>query len=842
MEFFEKRTKRFPKIYGYTEPYPEYEGLIKVGFTTRDVAKRMKEHYPTKGPEGIKKYKVLYEESSMRDDGSFFKDFEVHKKLESAGLERCGSNNEWFRCSVEELKAAVIAVKENRSMNIERIKNFSMRPEQKEAVKQTKNYFQNIKKSERKIPHFLWNCKMRFGKTFTAYKLAQEMNWSKVLILSFKTAVTDSWKNNLMTHKDFESWEFINGKTESVKDIEVGKSFACFASFQDFLGKSKSGGIKLKNEWAHDIDWDCIILDEYHYGAWNENSKGILNTDEKIIEQEQKGIEKEEGYKDYQNIWNEEISPLKTKHYLYLSGTPFRAIQSGEFIEEQIFNWTYSDEQEAKEEWTGEDNPYESMPRMVMLTYQMPESITQITDKGEFDEFNLNEFFKAHGEDTDAVFKHENYVQQWLDLIRGNGLKNTYASLKLGSQKQLFPFQEARIRNLINHTFWFLPSVASCYAMKNLMMQRGNSFYREYEIIVCAGTQAGIGPAALEPVRKAMKDPLTSKSITLSCGKLNTGVTVRPWTGVFMLRNLSAPETYFQTAFRAQSSWTMDVENKPNESEILKKECYVFDFAPNRALKLISDFSVSLDLRQNSQEEKVEEFIRFLPVLCFDGSSMKRINAEEVIDFGMIGTSGSQLAKKFESARLVQVDDITLTRLMKETSALETIMKIEGFRNLNNDIELIINKSKKINELKKKSGEIDLNNQQKKTLSKEEKERKSLRKKVQEKLQKFATRIPVFMYLTDYREETLKDVITQIESGLFKRVTSLSVKDFELLVSVGLFNSTLMNSAIFSFKRYENASLQYEGLTKHKLKKYGLYDTIISAEEFHRNHEDDNDK
>tara|TARA_X000000368_G_scaffold418262_1_gene417293 strand:- start:92 stop:2590 length:2499 start_codon:yes stop_codon:yes gene_type:complete len=832
MKFFEERTKSSPKIYGYTEPNPGYKGLIKVGFTTRPVSERMKEHYPTKGPEGIEKYKVLYEESSMRDDGSFFKDYEVHKKLESAGIERCGSNNEWFRCSVAQLKAAVIAVKDNKSMNIERIKNFSMRPEQKKAVKETKNYFKNIKQLERKIPHFLWNCKMRFGKTFTAYKLAQEMNWSKVLILSFKTAVTDSWKNNLMTHKDFESWEFINGKTESIKDIEDGKPFACFASFQDFLGKSKSGGIKLKNEWAHNIEWDCIILDEYHYGAWNENSKGILTSDEKIIEQEEKGIEKEEGYKDYQNIWNEEISPLNTKHYLYLSGTPFRAIQSGEFIEEQIFNWTYSDEQEAKEEWSGDDNPYESMPRMVMLTYQMPEGITQITDDGEFDQFNLNEFFKADGEGNEAVFKHENYVQQWLDLIRGYGLKNTYASLKLGSQKQFFPFQEVSIRKLINHTFWFLPSVASCYAMKNLMMQRGNSFYQEYEIIVCAGTQAGIGPAALGPVRRGMKDPLTSKSITLSCGKLNTGVTVRPWTGVFMLRNLSAPETYFQTAFRAQSSWTVDVENKPNKLEILKKECYVFDFAPNRALKLISDFSVNLDLKENSHEEKVAEFIRFLPVLCFDGSSMKRINAEEIIDYGMVGTSGSQLAKKFESARLVHVDDITLKRLMANKEALDTLMKIEGFRNLNSDLEKIINQSNNINDLKKESTEIDLTPKKRKELSEEEKKQKSLRKKIQEKLQKFASRIPVFMYLTDYREETLKDVITQLEPRLFKRVTSLSVSDFELLLSLGLFNSTLMNSAIFSFKRYENASLHYDGFTKHNPKHIGLFDTKVPPEEF----------
>ena len=193
-----------------------------------------------------------------------------------------------------------------------------------------------------------------------------------------------------------------------------------------FLGKNKVGGIKLKNQWAHQLIWDCIIFDEYHYGAWNENSKGILSKEDKLIEQEKDELQREEGNENTQKIWDESLSPLKTNHYLYLSGTPFRALASGEFIEEQIFNWTYTDEQEAKENWEGDNNPYESLPRMVMMTYEMPENITQITDAGEFDQFNLNEFFKAEGEGTSAKFKHEDYVQKWLDLIRGNGFNNMY--------------------------------------------------------------------------------------------------------------------------------------------------------------------------------------------------------------------------------------------------------------------------------------------------------------------------------------------------------------------------------------------------------------------------------
>ena len=200
-----------------------------------------------------------------------------------------------------------------------------------------------------------------------------------------------------------------------------------------------------------------------------------------------------------------------------------------------------------------------------------------------------------------------------------------------------------------------------------------------------------------------MQNPLKSKSITLSCGKLTTGVTVKPWTGIFMLRNTTSPETYFQSAFRVQSPWTIPLENKNdvNEELILKKECYVFDFAPNRALRLITDYSCRLDIDENNPESKINEFIKFLPVLCFDGSSMREINANEVLDYGMLGTSGSQLARKFESARLVNVDDMTLKRLLDSPDILNALMNVEGFRNLNSDLEKIINKSEKINKIKK---------------------------------------------------------------------------------------------------------------------------------------------
>jgi len=469
------------------------------------------------------------------------------------------------------------------------------------------------------------------------------------------------------------------------------------------------------------------------------------------------------------------------------------------------------------------------------MTYQMPDAISKIAMQGEFDGFDLNVFFSADGEGAIATFKYEDEVQKWLDLIRGSFEEATTDYLKLGTKKPPLPFSHAPLLNVLNHTFWFLPSVASCHAMSNLLKQRQNKFYHDYTVVIAAGQQAGLGVQALPPVLEAMTDnPLASKTITLSCGKLTTGVSVKPWTGIFMLRNSSSPETYFQAAFRVQTPWVIKNPDSisPNKEEILKEECYVFDFAPNRALRQIVDYACRLNVNEANPEKNVEEFINFLPVLAYDGSSMKQVDAAGILDMAMSGTTATLLARRWESALLVNVDNNTLARLMANQEAMKALMNIEGFRNLNQDIETIINKSEAVKKAKKEANDREISKKEKQELSEEEKEYKSLRKQIQEKLIKFATRIPVFMYLTDYRERSLKDVITQLEPGLFKKVTGLSVKDFELLVSLGLFNSALMNDAVYKFKRYEDASLSYVGINKHAGQAIGLYDTVLSRKEY----------
>lgn len=824
-DFFPQRPEANPTIYAYElTDVSSHQGLLKVGYTSRTSQGRIAEQLKTSRID----YKIVYETSAMRSDGTAFTDFDVHRYLRKKGI--TNTQGEWFRCTIKDIKAAIIEIKSGIKNEDNRTLDFDMRPEQEEAVNKTISYFSSFRKENKdKTPHFLWNAKMRFGKTFATYQLAKKMGWTKILVLTFKPAVQSAWDEDLQTHIDFKGWQFISSRAETMNytDADKCKPIVCFGSFQDYLGKNEAGGIKARNEWVHATNWDCVVFDEYHYGAWRENAKELFEAEgaREVKFAEGEGIE----------YFDEENMPITTNAYLYLSGTPFRAIASGEFIEEQIFNWTYSDEQRAKENWIGDPNPYASLPRMVMLTYQLPDAIREIAMKGEFNEFDLNIFFGADGVGDQAKFKYESEVQKWLDLIRGSFAETTVDHLKLGAKKPPLPFSHAPLLNVLNHTLWFMPTVAACHAMGNLLKQRQNVFYQDYTVVVAAGTGAGIGVEALPPVKAAMTDnPLTSKTITLSCGKLTTGVSVKPWTGIFMLRNSSSPETYFQAAFRVQTPWTIQNPDSlsPNKEEIIKEECYVFDFAPDRALRQIADYSCRLNVGETNPEAKVAEFIKFLPVLAYDGSSMKQIDAAGILDMAMSGTTATLLARRWESALLVNVDNNTLARLMKNEDAMRALMSIEGFRNLNQDIETIINKSDSVKKAKQEANERDLTQKEKKDLTDDEKEYKSLRKQIQEKLIKFATRVPVFMYLTDYRERSLRDVITQLEPGLFKKVTGLVVKDFELLVSLGVFNSALMNDAVYKFKRYEDASLEYTGINKHEGEDIGLYDTVISRKDY----------
>ncbi len=837
--FPEKPAAR-QRIYAYSISDEAHKDQIKIGQTNQPVKARVSQQLKTAA---IKNFTIELDESAEREDGSVFTDFDVRARLQSKGFVK--TQLEWMACSLEDVKTAIQELRTGVLLTGTHHLDFKMREEQAIAVEKTHEYFHSLWKEDiHSTPRFLWNAKMRFGKTFTSYQLAKKLGATRVLVLTFKPAVEDAWKVDLESHVDFDGWQYMSNKSGGdPRTVDAKKPVVYFGSFQDVLGKDKAGNIKSKNEWLHTTPWDLVVFDEYHFGAWRDSAKELFEGEDPNDAKKELAAE----YGSELDTFDEELDelgsdekdflPITTKAYLYLSGTPFRALSSGEFIEEQIFNWTYTDEQSAKERWAKKHpdkwNPYGSLPQMRLFTYQMPDELVAIANQGEFDEFDLNEFFSAKGLGASAEFKHKEEVQKWLDIIRGSYAPTQVDNLKQGSKKPPFPYSDVRLLPYLQHSFWFLPNVAACQAMANLLAEKHNSFWHKYKVLNVSGSKAGIGLEALPPVRKAIGSGHETSTITLSCGKLTTGVTVPQWSSILMLRNLKSPESYFQAAFRVQSSWSVKNPNgdDPNEEYIAKPVCFVFDFAPTRALRQISEYGAGLSPNEPNPEKAVEELVSFLPVLAYDGSNMTQVDAGGILDIAMAGTSATLLARKWESALLVNVDNDTLKKVLANPEAIKAVMNIEGFRSLgDNVLETVINKSEAVKKLKKEQS-TNPDPVTKKILTEEEKEYKSKRKMIQDKLIKFATRIPAFMYLTDFRENTLKDVITKIEPDLFKSVTGLSVADFELLVSLNIFNSSQMNQAVFAFRRYEDASLSYTGIESHSgLRRYGLFDTVVAVE------------
>ncbi len=839
-DILESKPQARPRLYAYTIDDPAHDGLLKVGQTTRDVRQRVNEQL---GTAAIKNFTIELDEPAERADGSFITDHEVRARLVSKGF--VNTEKEWMRCSVADVQTVLTELRTGQKWSGTHHLKFPMRREQAEAVDLTHSYYMSRWAEDmHAVPRFLWNAKMRYGKTFTTYQLAKKMGAKRVLVLTFKPAVEDAWQTDLESHVDFDGWQYLSRKSDAdPTQINATKPVVYFGSFQDMLGRDKQGNIKPQNEWIHLVEWDLVVFDEYHFGAWRESAKELFEGEEEALEREEKLLDDAKKLTDRVAEMQEPLEAeteflpmITTRAYLYLSGTPFKALATGEFIEEQIFNWTYTDEQRAKAEFATHNpdqwNPYGALPQMQLLTYQMPDELLSIASAGEFDEFDLNAFFAATGSGKAAAFKHKNEVQTWLKIIQGQYAPHAVDNLRTGTQPP-FPYADVRLLPYLQHSFWFLPNVAACHAMANLLAERQNTFWHEYRIIVSAGSAAGVGLEALKPVREAIDSGFDTKSITLSCGKLTTGVTVKQWSSILMLRNLKSPETYFQAAFRVQSPWAIKNPNgdNPNEEEVLKPVCYVFDFAPTRALRQLSEYGIGLSPNEPNPENAVRDLVSFLPVLAYDGADMTPIDAGGILDIAMAGTSATLLARKWESALLVNVDNDTLRRIMDNEEAMKAVERIGGWRALgDNVIETIINKSEKVKELKGKAKTGKITEKEEKELSDEEKEFKSKRKLVQEKLIKFATRIPAFMYLTDFRENTLQDVITKLEPDLFLSVTGLTVADFHLLIRLKVFNTEHMNQAVFAFRRYEDASLSYSGINSHPgLSRYGLYDTVVET-------------
>ena len=762
-------------------------------------------------------YDLLLVEPALTDDGRVFNDKDVHIALKRAGV--YSPDGEWFECTTSEVQAAIQSVRSGIDLpSLRPTLNFPMRPEQVQAVAITSDYFlTHSKEVEGKAPHFLWNAKMRFGKTFTSYQLAKKLGWRRVLVLTYKPAVEKAWRVDLETHEDFQGWRF-KGKEDSVPDLDDPSPLVWFASFQDVLGHDDHGNPKARNEGLYLVDWDAVVIDEYHFGAWRDAARAIYLGDPDDGTEGDKSEEKGEATPDLEDGFAEAIEQtlsLSVDHFLYLSGTPFRALTEGEFLEDQVFNWTYSDEQSAKKSWPGPGaNPYAALPKMHLLAYEMPDALKEIA-LNNLSEFSLTEFFRIEKGSKPPKFIHEREVQKWLDLIRGQDLSDLWTSVSVANRPPL-PFEDPNLLTALQHTIWYLPTVDACVAMHDLMRQSHNKFFNDYVIVVAAGSKAGMGEKALGPVEQAIGNiPQESKSITLSCGKLMTGVTVPAWAGIFMLRELKSPETYFQAAFRVQSPWSykfVNAEVGGQEEVVVKEHCYVLDFSPNRSLRLIVEYATKLRAAVTEETDEVKaiaDFMEFLPVLSYDGSIMQHLQAGDVIDYLTKGISSSQLARRWNSPELIALNDRSMNAILADGELLASLEQLEMFRNISDDLTAMISTNKELR-TKKLAGE-------KLTKSEEKKKDEAANKKksIKEKLQRFLTSIPAFMYLTDDRERTIQDIIEQLEPDLFEVMTGLTLKDFERLKNAGVFNTAKMNDAVWKFRTFEEPSLSYRQNAAH---------------------------
>ncbi|HEY1752820.1 MAG TPA: DEAD/DEAH box helicase family protein, partial [Caulobacteraceae bacterium] len=418
-----------PRIYAYAIADEAHRGLLKVGQTARNVKQRVDEQLKTAA---IANYTIELDESAARNDGTIITDHAVRDALRRKGFEN--PQLEWMRCSLADVRTALAELRTGQLFTGTHHETFQMRSEQADAIEKTDAYFQSIWREDmRAVPRFLWNAKMRFGKTFTTYQLAKKLGARRVLVVTFKPAVEDAWQTDLENHTDFDGWQYLSKSSRGdPTQINLAKPVVYFGSFQDLLGRDSTGNIKPRNEWLHLVNWDLVVFDEYHFGAWRETAKELFEGEDDAVAKREAKLE----YATDLEIVNEDLTvlsekeaeflPITTRAYLYLSGTPFKALATGEFIEEQIFNWTYTDEQRAKEVFAtqhpGQRNPYGALPQMRLLTYQMPDELLAVASAGEFDEFDLNEFFAGAGAGVLAAFKHKADVQKWLDIIRGSYL------------------------------------------------------------------------------------------------------------------------------------------------------------------------------------------------------------------------------------------------------------------------------------------------------------------------------------------------------------------------------------------------------------------------------------
>ena len=594
----------FPQIYAYTTPeIARHDGWTKIGYTEQDVASRINQQTHTADI----LWKLEWHDNAVyAGTNDRFTDKEFHSYLRKQGVEQeKGKNNEWFHITPDDSEIRFYKFRKTRGLDLDAVViPYTLREEQQKAVERTASYAKTHPQGE-----FLWNAKPRFGKTLSAYDLMKQVDAKTVLIVTNRPAIANSWFEDYKKFIGQEAGYYFVSEVDALKNkagvltrqqfiekLYEDENAKCieFVSLQDMKGSIYFGGQYKKLEEVRNMDWDMLVIDEAHEGV------DTYKTDVA-----------------FDNI--------KRKFTLHLSGTPFKALADNKFAEDAIYNWTYADEQEAKRDWQGEeDNPYGTLPKLNLFTYQMSEIVREdlkqgIEINGETVEyaFDLNEFFATNG---NGKFIHESSVIRFLDAL---------------TKQEKFPFSTEELRGKLKHTFWLLNRVDSAKALAKMLQE--HPVFKDYEIVLAAGDgkidDEDENKKSFDKVKEAIASH--DKTITLSVGQLTTGVTIPEWTAVLMLSNVKSPSLYMQAAFRAQNPCLFATESGFER----KENAYVFDFDPARTLIIFEEFANDLSPNTASghgsiedRKENIRTLLNFFPVIGEDeNGEMIELDAEKVL-------------------------------------------------------------------------------------------------------------------------------------------------------------------------------------------------------------------
>ncbi|MCD8150230.1 MAG: DEAD/DEAH box helicase family protein [Clostridiales bacterium] len=608
-----------PMIYAYTTPDIAYhDGWIKIGYTEKQtVEERIAEQTHTADV----RWQLAWKNNAMYTDGSgeYFTDHDFHRYLTKERQVERTPDTEWFHLDIPHSREYFYSFASREIPVSESGDTYSLREEQQRAVQTTKAYFENGG------TEFLWNAKPRFGKTLTCYELIRQMGLTKVLIVTNRPSIANSWSEDF---NKFIGWrgelcfvsdtDALSGKQGVMSRDEYNsimlrlseedrKGMVAFESLQGLKGSVYFGGQYDKLRW---------MAKEYYADGKKRHG---MDFDLLIIDEAQEGIDTSRTDRAFRNI--------SRKYTLYLSGTPFKALASGQFSEKQIFNWSYADEQEKKDNWTGEAyNPYEALPRLAMYTYQLSNMIYDKVQKG-LDlsgedgtvdyAFDLNEFFATN---ESGKFIHEADIRKFLHAL---------------VTQEKYPFSTPQLRKELSHTLWMLNRVDSCKALAKLLKE--DEVFSEYEIVLAAGDgrldEDEETQKSFDKVKAAIAGH--EKTITLSVGQLTVGVTIPEWSGVLMLCNLQSPSSYMQAAFRAQNPCVLTVGGQ----RFRKETAYVFDFDPARTLIIFDEFANNLlsdtvngQGTGEDRKDNIRRLLNFFPVLGEDSEGkMVELDAAQVL-------------------------------------------------------------------------------------------------------------------------------------------------------------------------------------------------------------------